>query len=62
MFGANSWLTGFYHGALLAGAQMAQAVGDIDAAKEYAELYQRGRTITPALLHSSMKPGCISVG
>ncbi len=45
LFGANSWLTGFYHGALLAGAQMAQAVGDIDAAKEYAELYQRGHEL-----------------
>ena len=45
LFGANSWLTGFYHGALLAGAQIAQAVGDIDAAKEYAELYQRGHEL-----------------
>ena len=46
LFGANGCADiGFYHGALLAGAQMAQAVGDIDAAKEYAELYQRGHEL-----------------
>lgn len=42
LFGANSWLTGFYHGALLAGAEMAEAMGDHGSAHEYRALYEKG--------------------
>lgn len=42
LFGANSWLTGFYHGALLAGAEMAEAMGEPDCAGEYRALYEKG--------------------
>ncbi len=43
LYGANSWLTGFYHGALLAAAEMAKAVGEEDAAAEYLAIFQRGQ-------------------
>ncbi len=43
LFGANSWLTGFYHGALLAGAEMAEAMGENETAAEYRSLFQKGR-------------------
>ncbi len=42
LFGANSWLTGFYHGALLAAAEMAEAVGDEDSAAQYRAIFQKG--------------------
>lgn len=42
LFGANSWLTGFYHGALLAGAEMAEAMNESDTAKCYRDLYEKG--------------------
>lgn len=42
LFGAYSWLTGFYHGALLAGAEMARAVGEAELSDSYAALYARG--------------------
>lgn len=42
LFGPNSWLTGFYHGALLAGAEMADAMGEKETAREYRELYLKG--------------------
>lgn len=42
LFGVNSWLTGFYHAALLAGADMAQACGDETSARLYREIYARG--------------------
>ncbi len=43
LFGANSWLTGFYLAALKAGAEMAKAVGDAKSAKEYLDIFERGR-------------------
>jgi uncharacterized protein (DUF608 family) len=43
LFGPNSWLTGFYLGALKAGAEMAEAAGDTAAAREYRELFGKGR-------------------
>jgi non-lysosomal glucosylceramidase len=46
LFGPSSWLNGFYLGALLAGSQMARAVGDDDTAAEFAEIYARGRKWT----------------
>lgn len=42
-FGPNAWLTGFYLAALKAGAEMATACGDADTAKQYRELFDRGR-------------------
>lgn len=42
LYGATSWLTGFYHGALLAGAEMARALCDIEKAEEYEALYKKG--------------------
>jgi len=42
LFGVSSWLTGFYHGALLAGAEMAKALGEDDKANEYTDLYEKG--------------------
>ena len=46
LFGANSWLNGFYLGALKAGVEMAAALGDGEAAAEYAAIYERGRAWT----------------
>ena len=43
LFGPNSWLTGFYLGALKAGAEMAEHLGDTETAGEYRGLFQRGR-------------------
>jgi len=42
LFGPNSWLTGFYLGALKAGAAMARALGDPDAEK-YRALFEKGK-------------------
>ena len=43
LFGPNSWLTGFYLAALLAAAEMGEYLGDAEAAKEYRELFQKGK-------------------
>lgn len=43
LFGPNSWLTGFYLGALKAGAIMARHLGDSEAAEEYEPLFEKGR-------------------
>ena len=43
LFGPNSWLTGFYLGALDAGARMAEAVGDSDFAAEVRAIRDRGK-------------------
>ena len=43
LFGPHSWLTGFYLGALKAGAEMAERLGEADAAADYRGLFQRGR-------------------
>ncbi len=39
LFGPNSWLTGFYLGALLAGARMAEHLGDAAKANEYLSIF-----------------------
>ena len=44
LFGPNSWLTGFYLGALKAGAEMAEAMGEPETAEEYSAIYTRGRS------------------
>jgi len=43
LFGPNSWLTGFYLGALKAGGEMAEAVGDLPTGEEYRELFKKGK-------------------
>ncbi len=44
LFGPNSWLTGFYLGALKAGAEMAEALGETEhAPRSTASIYERGR-------------------
>ena len=44
LFGPNSWLTGMYLGALQAGSRMAEATGDLEAAREFNEIFLRGKT------------------
>jgi len=41
-FGPNSMLSGFYLGALEAGARMAEAVGDRKTAAQYREIFRKG--------------------
>ena len=43
LFGANSWLTGFYLAALKAGAEMADALGETADAELYRSIFERGR-------------------
>lgn len=43
LFGPNSWLAGFYLGALTAAAEMADFVGDAEAATLYRGLFARGK-------------------
>ncbi len=43
LFGPSSWLTGFYLGALKAGAEMADALGDTETAVEYRDIFARGK-------------------
>jgi uncharacterized protein (DUF608 family) len=42
-FGPNSWLTGFYLGALKAASEMARAVGDVETEQDYRALFARGK-------------------
>ena len=42
LFGPSSWLQGMYLGALKAASQMADFLGDTDASKEYAEIFEKG--------------------
>lgn len=44
VFGPNSWLAGFYLGALNAGAEMAKVVGDAEAEALYSSLFAKGKT------------------
>lgn len=43
LFGPNSWLEGFYLGALNAAAEMAEYLGEADAAEDYRCLFENGR-------------------
>ncbi|WP_306262167.1 GH116 family glycosyl-hydrolase [Pararhizobium sp. IMCC21322] len=43
LFGPSSWLCGFYLGALAAGAQMAETVGDTQSAELYRKLFANGK-------------------
>lgn len=55
LFGASSWLTGFYLGALEAGIAMANALGDAAAAKEYAEILQKGKAAVETLFDEKLQ-------
>jgi len=44
LFGPNSWLTGFYLAALKAGAEMADYFGEKERAREYRELFEKGKS------------------
>ncbi|QGQ98507.1 hypothetical protein EHS13_28320 [Paenibacillus psychroresistens] len=46
MFGANSWLNGFYLAALKAASEMADHLGEADKALEYGQLFERGKQWT----------------
>ena len=46
LFGPNAWLTGFYLGALKAGAEMAALLGEEEAARHYLEIFARGKAWT----------------
>lgn len=46
LFGPNSWLTGFYLGALKAGAEMAEALSEPETAREYRAIFARGKAWT----------------
>ncbi|MEZ4861675.1 MAG: GH116 family glycosyl-hydrolase [Caldilineaceae bacterium] len=50
LFGPNSWLTGFYLGALKAGAEMAAYLGERAAAAEYQAIFERGKAWVDANL------------
>jgi uncharacterized protein (DUF608 family) len=44
LFGPNSWLTGFYLAALKAGAEMADHLGDAEAASDFRALFEKGKS------------------
>ncbi len=46
LFGASSWLEGFYLGALKAASEMAEYLGEKDVAEEYKRLFNQGREWT----------------
>jgi non-lysosomal glucosylceramidase len=43
LFSPDPWLTGFYLGALKAGAEMAEALGEPETAQTYRRIFQKGR-------------------
>ncbi len=50
LFGPNSWLTGFYLGALKAASEMAESIGDVATASEYHAIFERGKAWVDANL------------
>jgi uncharacterized protein (DUF608 family) len=50
LLGPNAWLTGFYLGALKAGAEMAEHLGEPETAAEYRSLFEKGKTWSDAHL------------
>lgn len=46
LFGPNSWLTGFYLGALKAGAEIAAYLGETADAADYQAIFERGKAWT----------------
>lgn len=52
LFGANSWLSGMYLAAQKAAAEMADILGDSDAAAEYRQIFKKGcRTLNTKLFN-----------
>ncbi len=49
-YGPNSMIGTFYLGALLAGSKMADAVGDAEAAKQYRDIFEKGKAKFNGLL------------
>ena len=47
LFGPNSWLNGFYLGALKAGAEMAEHLGEQDVADDYYILFEKWTISNP---------------
>jgi uncharacterized protein (DUF608 family) len=45
LFGPNGWLSGFYVGALLAGAEMAEAMGEANVAADWRAIAAKGRAV-----------------
>lgn len=45
LFGKNAWLTGMYLGGLLAGAELADIMGEPEKAREYRELAENGKRV-----------------
>jgi hypothetical protein len=43
LFGPNSWLSGFYLCALKAASEMAKAAGEPESAREYEQMFEKGR-------------------
>lgn len=43
LYGVHSWLTGYYHGALLATAEMARAFDEIEYANELEAMFEKGK-------------------
>ena len=50
LFGPNSWLTGFYLGALKAASEMAAHLGEGDTAAEYQSIFAKGKAWVDANL------------
>ena len=50
LFGPNSWLTGFYLGALKAASEMAESIGDVATASQYHAIFERGKAWVDANL------------
>ena len=50
LFGPNSWLTGFYLGALKAASEMAESIGDVATASQYHIIFERGKAWVDANL------------
>lgn len=52
LFGASSWLEGYYLGALKAAAEMAAALGDTEAEAEYTGIYENGKKLAEEGLYN----------
>lgn len=52
LFGPNSWLNGFYLGALKAGAEMARYLKEHERAMEYEKIYENGKRWTEENLYN----------
>lgn len=46
LFGPSAWLEGYYLAALKAATEMAEKLGDFDAAEQYRSIFEKGREFT----------------